>query len=343
MSTYYVDLKYVKLLGGRLLNFKQKKDAVFAFSHSCEDHQSSRKIQARGNFFKRDDQLMFHCYHCGASNSFQNFLKGEDPTLFQEYRMETFKENKGGFSKPLFSSPKPVVIKKEEQIKNKIDPEVIMLPDLPLTGGVMKYITSRKIPEEYWDRIGIVKDFNGFASKYDDIFKGLNKTHPRLVFPFYDQDESIICYSCRSFGKEQPKYITLMVDKSRPKIYGLWKVNTEKHILAVEGQIDSLFLDNAIAVNGSDYDLPFLAEHKSKIIIIPDSDWKRNRQIFKSLEKIIDKGYKVSLLPESVPWKDINDCAVMGRFTKDKIMDLVMSNITDGLKAKIEINYRKKF
>ena len=93
--SYYLDLKYTKLLGGRLLNFKQKRGNVFAFSHSCEDSSKDR-VQARGNFYQMDDGMMFHCYHCSSSSSFGNFLRQEDPSLYQEYRMEKFKESKGG-------------------------------------------------------------------------------------------------------------------------------------------------------------------------------------------------------------------------------------------------------
>lgn len=337
--SYYIDLKYTKLLGGRLPNFKQKRGNVFAFSHSCEDFGRSR-VQTRGNFYQMDDQMMFHCYHCSASSSFGKFLKQEDPNLYQEYRMETFKETKGGTqtNKPLFTA----LIKPEPKHVD-LDQDLIPITKLPETSSVIQYVMSRKIPKESWPDISIAKNFYKFAAKYDEVFEKLNSPHPRLVFPFFDSDGSIICYSGRSFGKEQPKYVTVMVDKSRPKIYGLWKLDMNRDILAVEGQIDSLFLDNCIAVNGGDFSLPFLEQNKSKIIVIPDSDWKRNKQVYGSLEKIIDEGFRVSLMPESIPWKDINDCIVKGNLSKQKVMEIIMQNVTSGLKAKLEISHRKKF
>lgn len=337
--SYYIDLKYSKLLGGRLLNFKQKRGNVFAFSHSCEDHSKDR-VKARANFYQMDDGMMFHCYHCSASSSFGNFLRQEDPSLYQEYRMEKFKESKGGSStaKPLFSAPPKPEVKYQT-----LDSDIITLDKLPESSSVIRYVQSRQIPEEYWNKIGVVKDFYKFGAKYDEVFEKLNKPHPRLVFPFFDSDGSVICYSGRSFGHEQPKYVTVMIDKSRPKIYGLWKLDKNKDILVVEGQIDSLFLDNAIAVNGADYSLPFLKENMSKMIVIPDSDWKRNVQVYKSLERVIDDGFRVSLMPESIPWKDINDCVVKGNLSKQKVMEIIMQNVTSGIKAKLEISHRKKF
>jgi hypothetical protein len=344
--TYYIDLKYAKLLGGRLPNFKQKRGNVFAFSHSCEDASKGR-VKARANFYQVDDAMMFHCYHCSSSSLFSNFLRSEDPSLYQEYRMETFKESKGGLGTGAIfkkQDPTPTVpIQKKSEV---IDSSLIPITSLDTKSGVMAYINSRRIPEEYHQHLFVAKDFYSFASKYDEIFTSIskvNRPHPRLVFPFLDQDGSVICYSGRSFGDEQPKYVTVMVDKNRPKIYGLWKLDINKDIIAVEGQIDSLFLDNAIAVNGADYGLPFLTEHRDRIIVVPDSDWKRNRQVYKSLETVIDSGFRVALLPESVPWKDINDCVVKGGLSRHKLMELIRSNVTSGLRAKLELSHRKKF
>lgn len=286
--------------------------------------------------------MMFHCYHCSVSSSFANFLRSEDPNLHTEYRMEVFKETSGGSNKPIFTS-KPTPPKEVAKSINKIDPDIIMLDKLPRNSSVIDYVNSRCIPESAWGQLGVVADFYKFGSKYDSIFDGLNKPQPRLVFPFLDTDGSVICYSGRAFGKEQPKYVTVMVDKNRPKIYGLWKLDLNKDIYAVEGQIDSLFLDNSIAVNGADFTLPFLTKHKDKIIIVPDSDWKRNKQVYKMLENVIELGFRVSLFPDSVPWKDVNDCIVKGGLKQSKIMKIVRDNIYSGLAAKMEIGFRKKF
>jgi hypothetical protein len=79
------------------------------------------------------------------------------------------------------------------------------------------------------------------------------------------------------------------------------------------------------------------------VIIVPDSDYKRNPQVYKLLENAIDSGFKISLMPESIPWKDINDCVMKGNMTIDKINSLLRNNVTCGLKAKMELISRKKF
>lgn len=331
------------MLGGRLKNFKQKKPRLYAFSHECEDHTKS-KVAARGNFFERDGKMMFHCYHCSTSSLFSTFLNRTDPTLYKEYRLEIFRENKTNHVQQESVIAAPAVV--ESKLENKssvVDSDVIMLSDLPIKHPVLEYVKSRMIPEEFYTRIGVVSNFYKFAGKYDESLAKINTPHPRLLFPFYDSDGSIICYSGRSFGNEKPKYVNVMVDKSKPKVYGLWRINKNKDIIAVEGQIDSLFLDNAIAIGSANYTSSYLQEMKDRVIILPDSDWKRNRQVYKSLLSAVELGFRVSIIPDSVKWKDVNDMIVKGGLKKEKIMEMVTSNVVSGVKAKFELNHRKKF
>ena len=51
------------------------------------------------------------------------------------------------------------------------------------------------------------------------------------------------------------RYITTILDKRYPKLYGLERVKFESTIYVTEGPIDSLFLSNAIAMCGADVTL----------------------------------------------------------------------------------------
>ena len=46
-----------------------------------------------------------------------------------------------------------------------------------------------------------------------------------------------------------------MLDEDAPKLYGLEKINTEKPIYILEGPFDSLFVENSVAMCGSDVDI----------------------------------------------------------------------------------------
>ena len=93
----------------------------------------------------------------------------------------------------------------------------------------------------------------------------------------------MFAFQGRAFGNEIPKYITITLDPDKDKIYGLNRLDKTKPIQVVEGPIDSMFLDNCIAVAGAD----FTRLEKENTTIIFDNE-RRNVEILKQIEKTID-------------------------------------------------------
>lgn len=339
----FIDVKYATLLSAQLKQFKRFKANFFKFEHSCES--DSRKPKPRGYLFPAGDGLNMYCHHCGMSHKFGTFLRELDPGLYKEYKMDKFKEGYAGKSTitQMVRETNLQIIQTEESVPVQESTDLVMLDTLPTDHPVLKYAKSRAIPDTVLKDVGFAPDFNKFAAKYEDSFKEKTKKYPRLVFISYDFDLSIIAYNCRAFGKESPKYIKLVVDPTKPQIYGLWRIDTTKDIFVTEGQIDSLMLDNAIAVGGADYSSDFIKTHKDKLIIVPDADFRRNRHVYKLLEKAIDSGYRIALLPKDVPFKDLNDCVVKGGMTREEITKLLKQNTMQGLRARLEITSRKMF
>lgn len=136
--------------------------------------------------------------------------------------------------------------------------------------------------------------------------------------------------------------IILTVEEEAEKIYGLWRLRENDPIIVVEGQIDSLFLDNCIAVSGANYTHEFLHKNKDRIIIVPDIDFKRNDQVFKSLNKAIESGFKVSFLPSKERAKDVNDLIVKYNFTGNELSRMIKETAKSGLDAKVELIFKRK-
>ena len=90
---------------------------------------------------------------------------------------------------------------------------------------------------------------------FPEKFQNINIDYPRLVIPFFDKSGKMFAYQGRAFGNEQPRYITLKLEDNKEKIYGLERIDFEDHVYVVEGPLDSLFLDNCLAVAGADLDL----------------------------------------------------------------------------------------
>ena len=131
------------------------------------------------------------------------------------------------------------------------------------------------------------------------------------------------------------RYITIILDESKPKLYGLDSVNYDKPIFIVEGPFDSLFLDNSIAMAGSAVNIRSLGW--SNYIWVYDNE-PRNRQIIDRISAAIDRGDKVVIFPDHIVEKDINDMVLAGH----NVNSLVQSNTYSGLEAKLKLTKWKK-
>ena len=158
-----------------------------------------------------------------------------------------------------------------------------------------------------------------------------------MVIPFRKEDGEVFAFQGRAFGDEPQKYITIILDKEHPKIFGLDKVDKNKTIYVVEGPIDSLFLKNCIAVAQSDLRVP---QFKTNAVLVPDNE-PRNEQVCKQIERCIDEGYRVVIWPQDVEEKDINDMILAGK-TSAEIQELIHNNTHEGLQAKTVFNSWKK-
>ena len=81
-----------------------------------------------------------------------------------------------------------------------------------------------------------------------------------------------------------------MLDEEAPKIYGLDTIDTEKPIYIVEGPFDSTFVENAVAMCGSDVDIRSFGW--SDYIWVLDNE-PHDREIVNRVSKLIDRGDKV--------------------------------------------------
>ena len=122
-----------------------------------------------------------------------------------------------------------------------------------------------------------------------------------------------------------------MIKEDAPKLYGLDHINKNETIYIVEGPLDSFFLENAVAMCGSDVDIRSFGW--SDYIWVYDNE-PRNREICERISKSIDRGEKVVIFPKSVKEKDINDMHLAGR----NVQELVDTNVYQGLEAKLKFN-----
>tara|TARA_B100000131_G_scaffold320664_1_gene369382 strand:- start:605 stop:1594 length:990 start_codon:yes stop_codon:yes gene_type:complete len=325
----FVDAHYVTLLSGRLDKFKRKKENLYNFRCPyCGDSQK-HKSKARGYFFRVKTDMVYKCHNCGVGRTLPNFLKDQAPDLYDEYIMERYKKGttgKGSYvPKPKFDKP---VFKKTGNLES--------ISDLNNEHTAVKYLRDRKIPEKFFGELFYTGRFYSWTNTQKPSFNIINKDQPRIIIPFIDETKKWFGFQGRSLdARDRLRYITIMLDENKPKIYGLNRIDKTKPIYVVEGPFDSLFLDNSIAMAGSDVDSRTFGW--SNYIWVYDNE-PRNREIVNRITRTIDRDEKVVIWPNDIQQKDINDMVLGGH----NVQKVVESNTYQGLEAQIKLNEWKK-
>ena len=320
-----VDSKYIGLISSRLQKFKRVKADLYNFRCPiCGDSQK-HKNKARGYFYQVKTNTNYKCHNCGVSLSFNNFLKQIDATLHKQYVMEKFKEGHAGgrnfvVEEPKFNFKKPV-------FKKSLD-----LPRASEVPIATKYLEKRKInPNLFY----FTSEFQKWTNTHKQTFNNINKDESRVIIPLHDTEKNLIGFQGRSLGPNSVKYITVMLNEDAPKIYGLDKINETKPIYITEGPFDSTFVENSVAMCGSDLDIRSFGW--SNYIWVFDNE-PRNREIVERIDKTIGRGDKIVIWPKQIVEKDINDMVLSGH----DIMSILQSNTYSGLQAKVKFNNWKK-
>jgi len=319
-----VDSKYIGLVSSRLQKFKRVKSDLYNFRCPiCGDSQRN-KNKTRGYFYVVKNNTNFKCHNCGASLSFNNFLKQIDATLHKQYTLEKFKEGHTGrnfvVEEPKFEFNKPV-------FKRKLD-----LPKASEVPAAKEYLERRKLdPQKFY----FAHKFKEWTNTQKVTFDTIGRDESRIIIPMYNKDKNLIGFQGRSLIPNSVKYITVMLDEEAPKIYGLDEVDEQLPVYVVEGPFDSTFVNNSVALCGSDGDLGYFKG--SDVILVYDNE-PRNREIVNRIGKCISRGQRVVIWPSGIIEKDINDMVLSGL----NVMDVLKSNTYSGLEAKIKFNNWKK-
>lgn len=332
----FIDRAFLLRISPKLQRFTQKKDDLYNFRCPlCGDSQKN-KTKSRGYVYRKKNDYFYMCHNCGASTSFYNFLDKVDPTLIKEYALERYKNgdnNKSDHKTPEFEEFKT----EKPTFKKSLDlPSIDSLPEAHFA---KVYVQQRRIPKDFFSQLYYAEDFATFIQSLG-IEKELSKEDKRLVIPFYDQEKNLIAIQGRALGESKLRYITIKLHEDNHKFFGLDRIDEEKMIYVVEGPIDSMFLDNAVATADSNLESITSIYDKSKVTLIFDNE-PRNKEIVKKIDEAIEKHYQVVIWPEMIESKDINDMILDG-FSPDEIQDIISKYTFVNLRAKAElVNWKK--
>ena len=321
-----IDSKYIGLVSSRLQKFKKVKSDLYNFRCPiCGDSQKN-KNKTRGYFYAVKNNTNFKCHNCGASLSFNNFLKTIDPTLHQEYSMEKFKE---GFTGKNFVVEEPKFDFKKPTFKHVSKLSLLKASE---NESAKKYLESRKLnPEKFY----FADKFKEWTNTQKYTFSNTKYEESRIIIPLYTKDGEVFGFQGRALGRNLVKYITVILDESIPKIYGLNRIDTTKTVYVVEGPFDSEFVDNSVAMCGADVDISEC--NFSDVVYVFDNE-PRNTEICNRMKKVIESNSKIVIWPKTIQYKDINDMVLAGL----KVMDVLKSSTYSGLEAKVKFSEWKK-
>ena len=315
----HIDLKYIHLVSPRLDRFKKVRDYLYNFRCPyCGDSEKFRN-KARGYFYRKKDTMLYRCHNCDKGTTAGKVVELLDSDSYREYVKERFV---GNIEKVEYNFEPPKFKKRDPKLK-------ALVPINTLNGDhpALEILKKRQIPEEHYDKFFLCHKFCSWGEVSS------NKDHPRLVIPFYDEEGKVFAAQGRAFGKEQPKYLTVKFD-DKPKIFGLDRVDFTERVYVVEGPIDSLFLNNCLAVAGSDFrDLP-----PCETTIIMDNE-PRSKEIVNKMEKLINNNYELVIWPDSISQKDINDMVLAGQ---QDIQTTINNNTFSGLEATVKLSAWKR-
>jgi len=277
----------------------------------------------RGYLYAVKANTNFKCHNCGASMSFNNFLKEIDPVIHKQYTMEKFKSGHTGRN---FVTEEPVFKFEAPRFKTKID-----LPKASQNPRSAGYLTARRLdPENFY----YAEHFKEFVNSVKHTFDDTRYEEERIIIPLY-YEKNLIGFQGRSINPNPIKYITVMINDDAPKIYGLDNIRKDVPVYITEGPFDSTFISNSIAMCGADADVDRWGV--SNPVWIYDNE-PRNSEIVARIGRTIDNGDSVVIWPNGIDDKDINDMVMSGL----DVQSVIESNTYSGLEAKLKFNTWKK-
>jgi hypothetical protein len=341
--TISVDNKYVRLISGRLRNFKQKKTNLYNASCCfCGDSQKN-KLKARMYIYEKQNDLYVKCHNCGVGTNVAGLLKHLDSQLHSEYILERYKSGQANNTNSIteilqLSTPRFGIISQK-----KIFEKAEWVKRLPSGHFCLDYVKNRKIPEKFYDKLL-------FTSHYKQFVDALIPNHgkqllddARLVIPFFDEYGELIAVSGRALETSDKtlRYVTIRTNENQNKlIYGMDRVDLKKKVYVCEGPIDSLFIDNCVASGDANLALTAKSISADEIVLICDNE-KRNKEIVKMIQTAIKMNHTVVIWPDNIGEKDINSMIMSGK-TQDELLNIISSNSFKGIQAQLKFNMWKK-
>jgi len=280
---------------------------------------------------------MYKCHNCNSALPFSALLKRLSRSLYDEYLLETFRDEQPANTVQTPSNPAAKTAPVDELLGNYVFP----LSQLAVLRGalwpVVSYANQRQIPKSQFHRLFATQHARTWLTPLvGEKAQKVEDGEAYLVLPLRLPDG--MWYGCQLRSLTQKIYTTFRWSHEPLKVFGLEALNPEKKIHVVEGPIDSLFVENAIAACSSDLlgsirvveDLGYLPRTAERVYIFDNEP--RNKEIVRLLSAAVRLHESVVIWPRGIE-KDINDMERAGLDTRA----LIQKHTFTGLQAELEL------
>lgn len=335
----WIDRTYVTLLGAYLDGFERVDENTWRFRCPiCGD--SKRNRGKKRGYIYRTEGYRFHCHNCTSSAPFRTFLRERNEQLYSDYLIDCLNES-GRHQKV----PEPTFANAAPEFDTDPLGGLQRLSDLPDDHPARLYLDPRLIPRGRYADMYFTEDFFGFTnSLLPGKFDNLSPSH-RIILPLRTPLGRMFGYQGRAIHQVDPRmrYISIMLDKSMPKVFGMERIGPEGDVYVTEGPFDSMFFDQGLASAGGKISADLLAcgIDKSRFVVLYDNE-PRNKDVVRNIGNAIDHGFRVFLWPRSIKEKDVNEYFCSHPQSLLELRSFVSSNTHSGLMARTIFNEWKK-
>lgn len=336
------DEKYLRLLSPQLERFSQKQPHTFQFRCPLCGDSERMKSKARGYIFPKNTVLMFKCHNCGEALPFAALLRRMSRYLYDQYILEGLRDQREPAYEPDVTTAPPRDSFRPGELPSLADCQSRQSPCYP----VYAFAKNRQIPEAAMSRLFATMNARTWMTPLagEDKAKALIDNAPYLVIPLTLPDGTWYGAQMRLLTRKE--YLTFRWEQEPLKVFGLDAWDNTRLTYLLEGPLDTLFIDNAIAGCGSDLlgTMRVMREHKLCDASLPHvyvwDNEPRNREVVHHVEQAIVSRVPVVIWPKGFP-KDIND-AVREGHTVSNILQVMKSRTFVGLRAELEFQQWKR-
>lgn len=347
------ETRYILLVSSFLTGFKKSSPQTWTCRCPLCGDSSRDKKKTRGHFYPARGRpgYVFHCYNCGEHMFLGTFLKKVAPSLFSEMMSEKFGVTKRD-TKPKVAHPKttppaqPLQIVEDVGLWSRLRDVATPVPELPATHIAHEYLASRRLPVSQWGHLLFASNYAAVAN-LSDKYRGRIKAEPRLIIPTFSRRSlskptpHLVAVTGRCLDEKGSRYVDIAFDETDPNIFGADRIDPNRRVYVVEGQMDAMFLPNAVAVGSSNLRrAERIGVSRDRMVLIPDLQ-PRNAEIRKGAATAIREGFAVALLPRAMSGargkdKDINDYVKAG-YSVSEILDIIDRHTFSGIQAELEL------